>query len=1103
MPHNSDNGIHCTYPKIAVIIATCDRSEMLSDRSIPSVLNQSIAPDIMLIVDDSRSSKIRLKNTAYVESLQRQGMAITIIPNRRTPGACGAWNTGIDCVFKQTDSPENTFLAILDDDDSWHPTYLEKCIQHALSGPYDLVAADIVRIEYQNTKPIETPGPTSLKAEDFLVGNPGIQGSNIFLRLSIMLMAGCFDESLRSCTDRDLCIRLADLSIVRFARIPEGLVDHYAEPERVRLSTLGSESKLSGLDTFWSKYGSRMSQNQRLAFSERTSSLFHWQPPSTLGEFAETPKSLRTALVLGLMSSSPFFDTVLHSKDERIVGLDVVLCETEHDSEFAKKVAALRMTGIGCFPLERDLQKSIHLRPTTALERYCHAVAHSRIGAEVWVIDGCPDDDVTIELLNHLQARRSPASGINIKSDAIEQMIQVARIETADLRIRTLYSCNALRLLGSGSEAVVFTDGNIVYKCIDYWKTRIPENQIKFLQAKIGSWNDHPGLYSLHDVRVDGTWVIITYDYETSTPYKGGHEEGLLKLLTSCHNVGIVCNNIAPKNLILTDEGVSLIDYGSDIRHWSELGFERMARRAFLTCNYAENPRLPELLQSSLHDLTLPEMIHYPAFRAQLNVRPTTSLRNYATSWMAPDAPVHAPFNIVIGVISSEPLTLWPLLQSIDLQGISAKVLVLDNGSPLDELALIHSRATKLGFEILMFDQQRQQRDAQNGLFGRTYLQRPLGKVGIAHARSMIQRYLGQEIADDPNAVGWLLDDDMRIDERAKAYLRWLPALRTSGVDIVIGAYEGSSPNPPLNGLRVQLVDLLCNIRWLDGLPLEETLLDRSEENRHARLQYPEYYYDLSRKHTAHLEQPHWIEPIAPNETVREAISRILHDANHLLDGVPLTRPLVANTPLDPVSEAQKSVNRGGCTFILNSNALTLTPNTITLIHGREARRSDMLWAIVNHYYRGLVIKAIGFPVDHVARKSSSPSLNLDKVQGEIVGSTLYAGLMSFLTANPEHTLVFTDDELDEIELLCEEYLQERLMRLEMSFFRIRGLSKALSVTSAAPLLAPLLAQLENWFTDENWNVIRQGATALRASELRVFLRTLRNVADDFAASGN
>ena len=124
-------------------------------------------------------------------------------------------------------------------------------------------------------------------------------------------------------------------------------------------------------------------------------------------------------------------------------------------------------------------------------------------------------------------------------------------------------------------------------------------------------------------------------------------------------------------------------------------------------------------------------------------------------------------------------------------------------------------------------------------------------------------------------------------------------------------------------------------------------------------------------------------------------------------------------------------------------------------------------------------------------------------LEHQIVGSAMYAGLTSFLEANPTHSLEFTDGELVDLQNQCIEQLHERLNRLEKSFFRIRGLLEALKVTSVAPDLFPLLSLLEQWFTEENWTALRNGVTSQNASELRLFLGSLREVANNYAAAGN
>ena len=755
--------------KICVIVATCDRPNLLSKRSIPSILGQSHPPDFLIVVDDSRSECNVKVNERYIKSIVAEDTIVSIVRNRRTPGACGSWNTGIDWIFRQLTSPQSTYIAILDDDDSWLPHYLETCMNMCISGDFDMVAAGIQRLESEHELPVIYPGPSALRTDDFLVGNGGIQCSNTFIRMSTMLMAGCFDESLRSSTVRDLCIRIADLGTVTYTPIPSNLVKHYAQRDRIRLTTKKSEAKLSGLTMFWQKYYGRMDNHQRAQFKERSERLFSWHPP--------------------------------------------------------------------------------------------------------------------IKNLSAPQAKSKSA------------------------------------------------------------------------------------------------------------------------------------------------------------------------------------------------------------------------LRPYAAPWLAPVPTIRPPFSLNIGVITSEPRTLWPLLQSISVQSIRTRVLVLDNGCPSIELDEMMKKATKIDLEVNVIGQQQQQVDARRGLFGQPYKQRPLGQVGIAQARTMIQRYLGRELARDTDAVGWLMDDDMRIDKRAKSFISWLPILRESGVDVVLGAYEGSSPNPPLNGLRVQLVDLVHNLNWLNGLKPDELLPDRSNENKLARLDCPDYYYDLSRKHTSHLEKPHWVEEIVEHETVMKARNRLLEGANSLILGHPITRPLVATTPINPLNEIKDSVNRGGCTFILNHATLAMTPNSIFHIGGREARRSDMMWAIVNRYFRGFVVKAAGFPVDHIARYSLKAELNISKVKAEIVGSAMYAGLMSFLVNNPSHTLAFSKKDISDIQYIVKQNLSDRMIQLEMSFYRIRGLHRTLNENFNEPLMQPLMNQLENLFSDQMWSNLHDAVMSHRTSETVEFLTTIRNVAEDYAAS--
>ncbi len=730
-------------PAIAVVIATRDRPRLLAERALASVAAQTRPPNFIVVVDDSCSG-LRATNRGIVESLKIHPCSVTYLENARTEGASGSWNTALAFLLAKAGAADGLFVAILDDDDAWLPTYLARCEAAVIEGRLDMVAAGLHRIESMEGPPTVEPAPETLSAAPFLVGNPGLQGSNIFARLSVLLAAGGFDEALQSTTDRDLCIRIADLGWVRYGRIPEALVDHYADAERTRLSTRGSTAKLDGLSAFWRKYAGRMNAVQREMFTARAASLFGWSAP-----------------------------------------------------------------------------------------------AHPQ-----------------------------------------------------------------------------------------------------------------PPLY--------------------------------------------------------------------------------------------------------------------------------------------------------VGVITSAPGTLLPLL--LDFSGLAKNrgavrfsVVVLDNASPAAELEFALREARAAGLQVAVVSVAQQRKDAAAGAFGQMFQERPVTPVGIAAARTMLQRYVGALMEQDPGSFAWILDDDMRVDSRAVGYLQWLPAFRDAGVDVLIGAYEGSSPNPPLNGLRVQLVDVFHNLVWLRGLSEEAPLPDRSAENAALRVQFPDYYYDLSRRHTAHLETPHWIEPVAAGETVAEARARLLTGALGILSGQPITRAIVSPVPADPIAAAKDSVNRGGNTFVLDHRALTQTPNAISRVQGREARRSDMIWAILNRHYRRMNIKAVAFPVHHVGRAASSPRLDIEKVQGEIAGSALYAGLGEFLQTRPGHMLDFLPEEALEIRRLSNQHRERRLQGLRQSIWRIIGLREAIRGVVRGRELEGLMGHLDTWFTPALFEQIRDGVDVDRDSEVEAFLMSLRAVADDYA----
>ena len=74
------------------IIATKNRTNLLKERSLRSILKQSLKPDLICIVDDSENQDAINQNAMVIESCRNQfpSQKFQHIPNRRTPGAAGS-----------------------------------------------------------------------------------------------------------------------------------------------------------------------------------------------------------------------------------------------------------------------------------------------------------------------------------------------------------------------------------------------------------------------------------------------------------------------------------------------------------------------------------------------------------------------------------------------------------------------------------------------------------------------------------------------------------------------------------------------------------------------------------------------------------------------------------------------------------------------------------------------------------------------------------------------------------------------------------------------------------------------------------------------------
>lgn len=249
--------------EIIVVIATKNRPELLAT-AIQSVITQKRQANEVILVSQSN-----LDNQHIEKQLCQQHQFI-FLQNKNTDNYAGNLNTAIEYIIKnrlliQNKKIDNTFIAFLDDDDWWEKDYLF-CCQKAILPNTDFVVTGLNYHSNNENKALSIP--QTLNIQDFLKGNPHIQGSNTFVRFSTLLKAGCFDENMPSTTDRDIFTRIMMLNPT-YTIINQHLVHINADNHRPRLTNIAPQ-KQESLAKFYAKYGGLMDKKTEQAFFQRT-----------------------------------------------------------------------------------------------------------------------------------------------------------------------------------------------------------------------------------------------------------------------------------------------------------------------------------------------------------------------------------------------------------------------------------------------------------------------------------------------------------------------------------------------------------------------------------------------------------------------------------------------------------------------------------------------------------------------------------------------------------------------------------------------------------------------------------------------------------------
>jgi glycosyltransferase involved in cell wall biosynthesis len=209
-------------PKVTVVIPVFNRQAALG-RAIESVLAQTCQDFEIIVVDDGSTDR----PCAYVTALADR--RITLIRHEQNRGGGAARNTGIR-------AGSAAYVAFLDSDDQWLPTKLERQLEvfERSSERVGLVYTGAERVLADGRVVRHIPRRQVDLSRVLLTENVVGETSVGMVRRSALDATGAFDESLPSCQDMDLWLRLCE----RFGAevVPEALVRVAKGNDSVRIS---------------------------------------------------------------------------------------------------------------------------------------------------------------------------------------------------------------------------------------------------------------------------------------------------------------------------------------------------------------------------------------------------------------------------------------------------------------------------------------------------------------------------------------------------------------------------------------------------------------------------------------------------------------------------------------------------------------------------------------------------------------------------------------------------------------------------------------------------------------------------------------------------
>lgn len=288
-------------PKVSIIIPTYNRAHLI-ERAVKSALNQTYQDFEIIIIDDGSTDNTE----TVINKFQQKDNRIVYLKHGKNRGGSTARNTGIN-------ASRGEYTAFLDSDDEWLPEKLEKQVNVFQKLPENtgvLYSGYYIVLE-KNGKILKEISPI-VKGDVYkeilkgcILGSP-----TPLIRRTCFEKSGLFDETLFSCEDWDMWIRIA--KYYEFDFLKETLAKYYIHGDQISTNL---NNKILSRKNILEKYYSDLLKNpQAIGFHYNHLGILY----SLKGEINEGQKCFLNSIKFIPFKRSSYFHLLLSLLNPKI-----------------------------------------------------------------------------------------------------------------------------------------------------------------------------------------------------------------------------------------------------------------------------------------------------------------------------------------------------------------------------------------------------------------------------------------------------------------------------------------------------------------------------------------------------------------------------------------------------------------------------------------------------------------------------------------------------------------------------------------------------------------------------------------------------------------